>query len=46
MVVGNCDTAFWGMMTLVYRTAVLQGSQPGLGRLHVSVMNEVMQKDV
>lgn len=46
MVVGNCDTAFWGMMMLAYRTAVLQGSQPVLGRLHLLVMNEVMQKEV
>lgn len=46
MVVGKCDTAFRGMMTIIYHTVVLQGSQPVLGSSHTSVMNEVMQKEV
>ena len=46
MVAGKCDTAFWGMMTIIYHTVVLQGSQPVLGRFHVSSMDEVLQKEV
>lgn len=37
MVVGKCDTAFWGTMTIIYRSAVSQGSQPSPGWIpHVS----------
>lgn len=46
MVVGKCDTAFWGTMTIIYRSAVSQGSQPVLGGFHMSVVNEAMQKEV
>lgn len=46
MVAGKCDTAFWGMMTIIYRSTVLQGSQPVLGRFHMSGMDEVVQKEV
>lgn len=46
MVAGKCDTAFWGMMTIIYRIVVLQGSQPVLGRMHMSGMNEVVQRKV
>lgn len=46
MIVGKCDTAFWGMMTIIYRTVVLQGSQSVLGRFHMSIVNEGMQKEV
>lgn len=46
MVAGKCDTGFWGTMTIIYRTVVLRGSQPVLGRFHMLGMEEVVQKEM
>lgn len=47
MVAGKYETAFWRtMMVIDHPIVVLQGSEPVLGRIHTSGVDEVVQKEV